>query len=151
MKIYPSRVTVGVGLVKNQLCIQIVYLSNHLLFRTLEVTRVSTIASVIYEDFHISNMELRVSIKFYDFAIPLNSTSSSYLDCASAKIPSNPNRENILDSLWTLNDPDCKLEKNNTFSDGTLTCICNKPGTFAIIDHKTIDDNEVRTIYSAHC
>ena len=115
----------------------------------MEVTRVSTIVSVIYEDNDISNVDLKVSIKFYDFALPINSTSSSssFLDCASAKIPKNPNRENILDSLWTLNDPDCKLERNNTFSDGTLTCICNKPGTFAIIDHKTVDDSEVSRFF----
>ena len=113
------------------------------------MTRVSTIVSVIFEDFSSSNVDLKVSIKFYDFALPSNGSSGS-LTCASAKIPENPSQDNILkDSLWNLTDSDCKLERNysNSFAGngntGIITCICNKPGTFAIIDHKTVDSNEV--------
>ena len=58
-------------------------------FRTLEVTRVSTIVSVIFEDFATSNVDLKVSLKFYDFAMPINGSVGT-LDCASAKIPMNP-------------------------------------------------------------
>ena len=117
-------------------------------FRTLEVTRVSTIVSVIFEDFSSSNVDLKVFIKFYDFTLPSNGSSGS-LTCASAKIPKNPSQDNILkDSLWNLTDSDCKLERNysnfvGNGNTGIITCICNKPGTFAIIDHKTVDSNEV--------
>ena len=112
------------------------------------MTRVSTIVSVIFEDFSSSNVDLKVSIKFYDFALPSNGSSGS-LTCASAKIPENPSQDNILkDSLWNLTDSDCKLERNysnfaGNGNTGIITCICNKPGTFAIIDHKTVDSNEV--------
>jgi len=92
-------------------------------------------------------VDLKVFIKFYDFTLPYNGSSGS-LTCASAKIPKNPSQDNILkDSLWNLTDSDCKLERNysnfvGNGNTGIITCICNKPGTFAIIDHKTVDSNE---------
>ena len=137
-----------IGIEKHAGKVRKMYESLRSVFRTLEVTRVSTIVSVIFEDFSSSNVDLKVSIKFYDFALPSNGSSGS-LTCASAKIPKNPSQDNILkDSLWNLTDSDCKLERNySNFAGngnaGIITCICNKPGTFAIIDHKTVDSNEV--------
>ena len=98
--------------------------------------RISTLVTIISDGLNeASNVDLRIEIRFYDFVQPLNETKfgKASLSCASVKIPNEPNRQNIQESLWTRND--CELKQDSL--DGTVVCDCNKTGTFALIQYTT--------------
>lgn len=106
---------------------------------TQSYQRVSTLATVLFQDPN-ELVDLKVKIKFYDFPYMPgnNSFSASSLYCARVELPSTT--DNITTySMWMSRQPQCQMET----SIEAITCICNKPGTYALVQ-LTKNDTEVR-------
>ena len=112
-----------------------------LIFRTILYQRVSTLVSITYDGPNFSpDLNLSVTIRFYDFENPFDKSQHEEMKCASVEIPENPNRENIRESIWNPEDEDCQ----KVYDGESIICICNKPGTFALVQYSA--ESQVREI-----
>ena len=101
-----------------------------------EYQRVSTLVTVVLKENENGghqtegHLKLKVSMTFYDFWP--NDTRLGSLHCASVNVPPSADLGSLKEySLWVPQDPACRLVRPNG-SPG-ITCICSKPGTFALM------------------
>lgn len=105
-----------------------------------EYQRVSTLATVLFQDPN-DLLDLRIKIKFWnDLSMPGNSSLSG-IYCARVELPSNT--DNITTySMWMSRQPQC----DRKVSREAITCICNQPGTYALV-RLTKNDTEVSLLF----